>query len=104
MLQILSEALGLIVRPLVTIMLVGTLCVIAWNSNITLSNTELVTIVTMALGFYFGERSGEAITKAAATTASARRRASDVNPQVSISDSGPVTVNSDSSDSSRAQS
>lgn len=96
MLQIIAEALSALVRPLVTIMLVGTLCGIAWNSDIKLSNTELVTIVTMALGFYFGAKSGEA-----AVRASARRRASDVNPQVSVSNSGPVTVNSDASDPPR---
>jgi uncharacterized membrane protein len=96
-LQIITESISTMVRPFVTIALVLTLCFIAIRSNIILSNTELVTIVTMVLGFYFGVKSGEATAKALSTNSRRRKEDNDVEPQVSPN---PVSSNPNSNNSS----
>lgn len=95
MIETIAETISTLVRPFVTIMLVFTLCIIAWRSDIVLSNTELTTIVTMVLGFYFGAKSGEAVAKA-----TAQRRRSDANPESVVNNSINIPSPSNPADTS----
>ncbi len=98
MIETIAEAISTSVRPLVTIMLVATLCIIAGRSNIILSSTELTTVVTMVLGFYFGVKSGEATARALSTNTNRRR--SDANPESVVNNNSNTAGNSGSSGAS----
>lgn len=66
--QAFAEMISTLVRPFTTIMLVGTLCYIAIISEIKIGATEFLTIVAMALSFWFGVKSGENTARAAQDT------------------------------------
>lgn len=51
------EAVEKLTRPTCTIILVMTMCYLAVRSGITLSPDQFLPVVTMVLGFWFGQRS-----------------------------------------------
>lgn len=65
-----GEAVNAVTRPLVTIFLVGML---AWGFiQGKLTGEQVVPIVTMVIGFWFGQRNGEQVAASAASAAAER--------------------------------
>lgn len=76
------EIVQALVRPVITVMLTGTFCILAYKSNIVITSDSLNSIVLAAIAFWFGQRTAEK---------------SNVIPQVSVGDRGSATVNNNSS-------
>lgn len=83
--MIVVEIIQALVRPIITVMLTGTFCVLAYKSNIVITSDSLNSIVLAAIAFWFGQRTAEK---------------SNVKPQVSVGDSGPTVINNNSGSAS----
>lgn len=49
-------------RPIVTVLIVATMCYIAIRSNLAITSDQFITIAAMIIAFWFGQRAAESNT------------------------------------------
>jgi hypothetical protein len=84
-LQTIADTVSTLTRPIVTIMLVGTLCYLAARSQVQITTDQLIPVVTMVIGFWFGTKTAEnAYNKASGSVTNVvQASSSDPSPTVS---------------------